>query len=91
MMKYFIPKGNYFFTPLLIYSNVVVFVLMVIGGANVFSPDDKTLVDWGANYSPFTLNGEPWRLLTSTFVHSGIAHLAMNMIMLFQVGVILSN
>jgi rhomboid protease GluP len=91
MMKYFIPKGNYFFTPLLIYSNVVVFVLMVISGANVFSPDVKTLVDWGANYPPYTFGGEPWRLFTSTFLHIGIIHLILNMIAIFQIGVYLEN
>jgi rhomboid protease GluP len=89
MMKYFIPKGNYFFTPLLIYSNVVVWVLMVIGGANVFNPDVETLVDWGANYPPYTFGGEPWRLFTSTFLHIGIVHLVMNMVAIFQIGVYL--
>jgi rhomboid protease GluP len=89
MMKYFIPKGNYFFTPLLIYINVAVWVLMVIGGASPVTPDVQTLIDWGANYPPYTFGGQPWRLFTSTFLHIGVIHLIMNMVAIFQIGVYL--
>ncbi|MGL5892091.1 MAG: rhomboid family intramembrane serine protease [Bacteroidia bacterium] len=89
MMKYFIPKGNYFFTPLLIYINVAVWVIMVISGANVFNPDVETLVNWGANYPPYTFGGQPWRLFTCTFLHIGVVHLVMNMVAIFQIGMYL--
>ena len=31
----------------------------------------ETLIEWGASFGPRTTNGEWWRLVTATFVHTG--------------------
>ena len=48
--------------------NVAVFVGMLLSGASAMSPTGANLLAWGANFGPYTLTGEWWRLLTSCFV-----------------------
>jgi rhomboid protease GluP len=85
----FKPRDGYYVTPIIIILNVAVFVIMVLTGSSVFDPDGEDLVNWGANYRPYTLNGEPWRLLTSCFIHIGIFHLILNMYALASIGILL--
>ena len=80
------PKDGYFITPILIYINIGIFLLMVIMGLGFISFKGQDLLNWGANYSPLTKNGEWWRLLTSTFLHGGLIHLIANMYGLLFVG-----
>lgn len=87
---YFIPRKNYFITPLIMDLNILVFVIMVLSGVSAIEPDSLSLIRWGADYTPFTLGeGQWWRLLTSTFLHAGILHLAMNMYAFFFIGLLL--
>jgi rhomboid protease GluP len=44
------------------------------------------VVTLGALVPALVAEGEAWRLVTSTFLHSGFAHLAMNMISLYFLG-----
>jgi len=44
------------------------------------------LVQWGSNLTSLTLHGQPWRLVTSMFLHGSLLHLAFNMFALWQVG-----
>lgn len=44
------------------------------------------LVQWGSNLTSLTLHGQPWRLVTSMFLHGSLLHLAFNMLALWQVG-----
>lgn len=81
--------GDYVFTPIFVYINVLIFILMVATGVHAFAPSVEDLVAWGGNLRAFTLNGELWRLLTNTFLHGGIIHLLFNMYALLQVGFIL--
>jgi len=86
---FFIPRKNYFITPLIIDLNILVFVIMVLSGVNGLQPDSESLVQWGADYTPYTLGGQWWRMLTSTFLHAGILHLAFNIYAFFYIGLLL--
>jgi rhomboid protease GluP len=66
--------------------NVAVFVGMLLSGASLMSPSGASLLAWGANYAPYTLTGQWWRLLTSCFVHIGLIHIAFNMWCLWSLG-----
>jgi rhomboid protease GluP len=85
----FKPIEGYFITPILINATVLVFVAMVLSGANLLLPANQDLLDWGANFRPLTLEGESWRLLTSCFLHIGILHLFLNMYALYYIGSLL--
>lgn len=82
----FIPQKDYFVTPILININLIIYLLMGISGAGFWSPESEALVKWGANYSPYTINGDYWRLITSCFVHIGPIHLLYNMYALLLIG-----
>jgi membrane associated rhomboid family serine protease/antitoxin component YwqK of YwqJK toxin-antitoxin module len=45
----------------------------------------------GANLNPFTLGGEPWRIVTSMFLHFGIIHFLVNMYALYSMGTMLEG
>jgi rhomboid protease GluP len=85
----FKPTRGFFITPILLDLNIFLFILMVIGGVNMMEPDNESLLNWGANFRPMTLDGEWWRLITNCFLHIGIFHLLMNMYALFFIGVLL--
>src|SRR5689334_21061599 len=83
----FIPKGYFFTTSLLVEINVVVFIIMVASGVNLFAPAAQALVPWGANVKSLVLGGEWWRLFTCMFLHSGFLHVVLNMAALLFIGV----
>lgn len=73
-------------TPAIFGINVAVFVGMLLSGVSLMSPTGANLLAWGANYGPYTLTGQWWRLLTSCFVHIGLIHIAFNMWCLWSLG-----
>ncbi|MBV8255590.1 MAG: rhomboid family intramembrane serine protease [Chitinophaga sp.] len=83
------PHTGYKVTPILMYINVAIYLLMVLKGMGVMEFRAEDLLKWGANYRPYTVNGEWWRLLTSTFLHGGLIHLASNMFGLVIAGAFL--
>ena len=82
----FIPRREFFSTPMLIDASVLVFIAMVASGVHVLSPTGADLLEWGANHRPYTLDGQWWRLLTCCFVHIGVFHLLLNMYALLMIG-----
>ncbi len=85
----FKPTQGYFITPLLIDLNILIFLIMSVSGVNVIIPSGDDLLQWGANLRPMTMDGQWWRLITSTFIHIGIIHLLMNMYALLYIGLLL--
>jgi rhomboid protease GluP len=85
----FKPTQGFFITPILLDLNIFIFILMAISGVNFMQPDNESLLNWGANFRPMTLEGEWWRLLTNCFLHIGIFHLLMNMYALLYIGVLI--
>ena len=77
--------------PLIVGLNVLVYVAMVATGASPMGPPAQTMIAWGANFGPLTLDHEQWRMLTSAFLHFGIFHLAFNMWVLWQLGEIVER
>jgi len=90
-IKDFIPHENYLITPILLYLNVFVFLLMILSGVHFLTPNVESLIGWGGNLRYLTIHGQFWRLLTSIFVHAGIIHLAANMYALLFVGAALEK
>ena len=83
------PREDYFITPILIYANIGLYLVMTVMGLGFISFKGQDLLQWGANYGPLTKGGEWWRLLTSTFLHGGLMHLGANMYGLLFVGIFL--
>ncbi|WP_018476393.1 rhomboid family intramembrane serine protease [Pontibacter roseus] len=86
---FFVPQRHYFITPILINLNLLVFVALALTGVHVLSPEGEDLVAAGANFGPYTLTGEWWRLFSSMFLHIGLIHLLVNMYALASIGGVL--
>ncbi|SET62623.1 rhomboid protease GluP [Salinibacillus kushneri] len=76
--------GKPVLTYLLIAINVLIFYFLEQqpGG----STSTQNLIDWGAKFNPYILDGEWWRVLSSMFLHIGFAHIIMNMLALYYLG-----
>lgn len=87
--KFFVPRQDYYITPILIDINIFMFILMAFSGLGFMDFGVVDLLKWGANFFPYTSDGQWWRLLSSMFLHAGIIHLLSNMFALFFIGLIL--
>src|SRR5215472_7553004 len=73
-------------TVALLTINVFVFAAMVLRGVSLSNPDLLQLTHWGADFGPLSLGTQPWRILTSNYIHIGLIHLFVNMWALWQLG-----
>jgi membrane associated rhomboid family serine protease/Flp pilus assembly protein TadD len=78
-------------TAILIAINLLLFGLMAAKGGHLLKFDAELVLDWGGNYGPLTLGGQWWRLISSMFVHIGLAHIAINMWCLYELGSLSEN
>jgi rhomboid protease GluP len=76
-------------TYLLLAVNIAVFGWMVLNGVSAKDPTTSQLIHYGATNPAFILLGHQWwRLLTATFVHVGLLHIATNMWCLWNLGLL---
>src|SRR5271170_7691897 len=69
--------------------NVLVFGWMVFHGVSLKDPTTNQLVYYGATNTQLILFRSQWyRLLTATFVHVGLLHIATNMWCLWNLGLL---
>ena len=76
-------------TYILIALNVLVYAWLALKQHSLMmnsNADALAILHWGANLNPLTLGGEPWRMITSMFLHYGLIHLGVNMYALFVLG-----
>jgi rhomboid protease GluP len=73
-------------TNILIFANVAVFLWMAWKGVSPRHPNVERIRELGANFGPYTLGDQPWRLLTANYIHFGWGHLLTNMISLWGLG-----
>ncbi|AWT49423.1 rhomboid family intramembrane serine protease [Psychrobacter sp. YP14] len=73
-------------TALLLISFVGLFVIQVASGVDINEPSLPSLLKWGANALPYTVGYEPWRLISSAFLHIGLMHLLFNCFAMYYFG-----
>ena len=73
-------------TPALLGANAIVYLVLASHGDGWLTLDGQVVARFGSNYTPQTLGGEPWRLVTSAFIHLGALHFALNAWALVAVG-----
>ncbi|MFN0161079.1 MAG: rhomboid family intramembrane serine protease [Burkholderiales bacterium] len=74
------------FALILVAANVAVYAAFAASGGGVMTADSQMLIRWGSNFGPYTADGQWWRLLSAVFLHGGLIHLAVNMLLLADVG-----
>ncbi len=73
-------------TQVLFGANVMVFIAMVIASGPSLDFPGQVSIHFGANFGPYTLSGQWWRLITYMFLHGGLMHIAFNMWCLWDLG-----
>ncbi|MGI4884653.1 MAG: rhomboid family intramembrane serine protease [Janthinobacterium lividum] len=87
-LRELLPSRRFWATPLLLALNLLVWAAMTASGVSATDPTGHDLAHWGSNVSSLTPS-QPWRLLTSVFVHGGVTHLLLNSLSLWLLGVLL--
>ena len=72
----------------LVIINIMVFLIMELIGD---TENTDFMMNTGAAWPPFILDGQYWRLVTSNFMHFGFEHIMNNMLVLACAGPILEK
>lgn len=72
----------------LVAANLLVFAGLAVRIGAIGHLPGVALIPYGSNFGPLTLGGQPWRLLSSLFIHGGVLHLGLNLLALWQVGAV---
>lgn len=81
-------NGKPIFTYLFIAIQIIMFGWMETVGS---SKDSITLLEFGAKFNPFILEGEWYRLVVPIFLHIGAVHLILNTIALYYLGTLVEK
>ena len=73
-------------TVLLLLSFVGLFMFQIASGVDINEPSLESLLKWGANALPYSIGYEPWRLVSSGFLHIGLMHLLFNCFAMYYFG-----
>ncbi len=98
----FTPTPEYFITPVVVLINITVYlatflamiVLLIsfsLKHSNEVINMESIYLTLGFNNRVNVLNGEVWRLLSGSFLHFSLMHLAGNMVILIYVGSLIEN
>jgi rhomboid protease GluP len=79
-------KNKSLITNILVFLNVVIFLLSAYLSGNIFDIDGRILVLLGAKYNQLIMEGEYYRLVTAMFLHGGLIHIGFNMYALKSLG-----
>lgn len=79
-------SGGNVLVPALIALNVVVYAVTAVQSASLSGMLQSELFRQWALVPPLVARGELWRLLTSGFLHFGVAHIVVNMLVLYIIG-----
>jgi membrane associated rhomboid family serine protease len=74
-----------FVTYTLIGINVGLYLLELVFGGSINGTGNR-IFEEGVLFGPFVADGEWYRLLTAAFLHYGVLHLGLNMLVLFLIG-----
>jgi rhomboid protease GluP len=88
-MNLLTPSKGYWLTPVIIYVNAALFVLVALYTQSIMWFPARDLVTLGGNFGPLTVDGQWWRLMTSVFLHGGLLHLIFNALVLANIGIFL--
>jgi rhomboid protease GluP len=73
-------------TNIIIFSNIVMYILTAYLSGNIFDSDARVLRYLGAKHNGLIQQGEYYRLVTAMFLHGGILHIGLNMYALRSIG-----